>query len=121
MSGAVEVSAAFVISSLRRENVEALPPREIARLACEKSFDEGVCFMVTNDEDRYRIASAATLALLEGEAREILEKEFKLLSMLAAATSGIPVDWSVALEDEPTPEDKQIGMLKIFKEVQAAQ
>ena len=76
--------------------------------------DGGSGLVMLSEDEKFRVAVAATMGCVEGEEKEQLEWEAKCLSSLNATLSGIPVDMEAVLAIGEERGWEPIGLLKLW-------
>lgn len=110
----IALGASIILSSAKEELKEIEGLENKARKIFEMTFDDNYNWFVTEDDYRFRIGVAVLLSIVdEGETKDRIKHELKLLQCLSASMSGIPVDFGAVADEEIEP----IGLLGLYREI----
>ena len=102
------------------EQKEPPTPQEILKKSFELSFDESYTWHIGHSDHnaRFSVGCGAAFIHFDDEHKRILERELKLLRTLNAAASGLPIDFSALLDEEPEINpDKMLKANSIFMDL----
>jgi hypothetical protein len=88
MKNSVMIGAAVIRDELLREQPPTL--KEKARRAYALAFEpNGPCFACSNDDDRFRAATAGLMVAVDEEERAKIETECRFISAISSLSTGI--------------------------------
>jgi len=110
-----EASIIIGIAELRTKVDPKQPLEERLKVAMRAALKH---WLVFNEEDQFKMAIGAVMAEATEEERERMKIDIKFLGALAAAASGVPVDFGrLAEELGENAVAKAVGLRKLWDEV----
>ena len=112
---ALSVKAAILrgVVNSREDVTKGMDVKELARITFEESRGQNGGWLLSNDEDRFRVGCATIYTLASEEDQERIEREMRMLNALGAAMQGVPVDFSSFGDN--LEESDLIGLMRIYR------
>jgi hypothetical protein len=117
MSNRLEIEACLLRS--RVKNIQGVLSTKVEAVMFETRKEGSGLFCLTEDE-KFQIAVVTLITILEGEEKERILHEFKMLKSLGAAIDGVPVDLASLSEESERMRFEPVGLIKIWNETKGS-
>lgn len=112
MADPVIITASIIEGLLRSDGIgPSTPIAERAKRCFREAYSDSG-FLIFREDDKFRAGIGALILLSEGEERERIEQEIRMLRGLNAAIEGLPIDMAALVPDGFTA----IGLMQLFRD-----